>query len=165
MGTLPTFMEALSRSVPTGVRMARAREPLKPVLSPEVSLEDRQVLSSEDRQDLSSEDRQVLSSEDRQDLSSEDRQDLSSEAREDLSPEVRLSPEEVQHISTSLSRESETSRASMASPCNLKETSVCLVYFILVNTTKMFYVNKPLLIKKKKKKKKKKKVLSLIPLL
>merc|ERR1739842_28157 len=149
MGTLPTFMEALSRSVPTGVRMARASEPLKPVLSPEVSLEDRQVLSSEDRQDLSS----------------EDRQDLSSEAREDLSPEVRLSPEEVQHISTSLSRDSETSRASMASPCNLKETSVCLVYFILVNTTKMFYVNKPLLIKKKKKKKKKKKVLSLIPLL
>merc|ERR1739840_79153 len=124
--TLPTFMEAVSRAVPTGVRMARAREPLKPVLSPEVSLEDRQ--------DLSSEDRQVLSSEDRQDLSSEDRQDLSSEAREDLSPEVRLSPEEVQHISTSLSRDSETSRASMASPCNLKETSVCLVYFILVNT-------------------------------
>merc|ERR1739838_126286 len=110
-----------------------AREPLKPVLSPEVSLEDRQ--------DLSSEDRQVLSSEDRQVLSSEDRQDLSSEAREDLSPE------EVQHISTSLSLDSETSRASMASPCNLKETSVCLVYFILVNTTKMFYVNKPLLIK------------------
>ena len=116
-------MEAVSRAVPTGVRMARAREPLKPVLSPEVSLEDRQVLSSEDRQDLSSED------------------------REDLRPEVRLSPEEVQHISTSLSRDSETSRASMASPCNLKETSVCLVYFILVNTTKMFYVNKPLLIK------------------
>lgn len=115
-------MEAVSRAVPTGVRMARAREPLKPVLSLEVS--------SEDRQDLSSEDRQVLSS--------EDRQDLSLEAREDLSPEVKLSPEEVRHISTSLSLDSVTSRASMASPCNLKETSVCLVYFILVNTTKCF---------------------------
>ena len=105
-------MEAVSRAVPTGVRMARAREPLKPVLSPEVSLEDRQ--------DLSSEVRLVASL--------EVREDLNSEAREDLSPEVRLSPEEVRHISTSLSRDSVNSRASMASPCNLKETSVCLVY-------------------------------------
>ena len=101
-------MEAVSRAVPTGVRMARTREPLKPVLSPEVSLEDRQ--------DLSLEVSQVTSL--------EVRQEHSSEAREDRSLEVRLSPEEARHISTSLSQDSVTSRASMASPCNLKKTSV-----------------------------------------
>ena len=93
-------MEAVSRAVPTGVRMARTREPLKPVLSPEVSSEVSLVTSLEVRQEHSS------------------------EAREDRSLEVRLSPEEARHISTSLSQDSVTSRASMASPCNLKKTSV-----------------------------------------